>query len=233
MVGRFEVGPAVVSALALNPADIELAVILARIYREDPLLLHKKLLYDKKKQLLSAEARGNLADGVMNKMLERNPKNVNALLAHHAYLSRYNPKAAKEELAAAIKDYPENLEVVLLAGDSAMSAAESARRNGESAKKVETQLEEAQKHYEHAIAIFLSGEHPVDPRVAIKYSPYRRLASLYRREAELEAAAKARAGKPEAAVKAWQEKLQLAAQYAPRRAETGRRFTWQGLQESG
>ena len=152
----------------LNPGDVEIAAILANIYRNQPLLL------DQKQQSLSAAARNKLADQVMDKMMTANPTDAKAALAHHRYLSLYHPGDAKKDLATAIKNHPEDLEVVLLAASESRRAAASARQKGGSPADVQARLEEARTHYEHAMRIA-----PADKRA------YLLLADLYRNEADL------------------------------------------------
>ncbi len=162
------VGQAVMRASELNPGDVEIAAILANIYRNQPLLL------DQKQQSLSAAARNKLADQVMDKMMTANPTDAKAALAHHRYLSLYHPGDAKKDLATAIKNHPEDLEVVLLAASESRRAAASARQKGGSPADAQARLEEARTHYEHAMRIA-----PADKRA------YLLLADLYRNEADL------------------------------------------------
>ena len=167
------VGEAVAHAWKVNPGDVEVAVILANIYRHQPQLLGQK------QQGLSNAKREESADQVMDKMVAAKPKDAEALLAHHRYQLRYHPAEAKEALAAVIKQNPNDLQIVLQAAVEARLAAESAWREGGSPADVQAHLEQSRKHYEHALEISPSDERP-----------YSGLADLYMREEKIDLAVK-------------------------------------------
>ncbi len=147
------VGEAFERALKLNPGDVEIAATLAGIYRERPQLLSEQ------QQALSDAERQRLADGIMDAMVAANPQSAKAQLARYRYRSRLPAwPIAKEDLAAALKNNPDDLEVVLQAAYQAQRDAESAKRDGAASEQVQACLEQACKHYQHAIEIAPSDE---------------------------------------------------------------------------
>jgi tetratricopeptide (TPR) repeat protein len=165
------VGEAVEQANKLNPGDMEIAFLLAEIYRNRPELL------DREKQSLPPAEREKLADQTMDDMVAAKPNDAEVLLARHRYRQRYQRAAAEEDLSAAIKSHPDDLEVLLQAASDARRAA--ARLRDAPPADVQARLDEAQKHYERAIELF-----PKEER------PYLGLADLYMREGKLDLAAK-------------------------------------------
>ncbi len=141
------VGEAVETAWKLNPADVDLSLTLAQIYRNQPDLLGPK------QRSLPDRERYVLADEVMDKMVAAKPKDAEALLAHHRYQLRYHPTEDKKDLAKAIQDNPDDLAVVLQAAVEAGIDAEKLRRSGGSTKDVEAGWQKAIKLYEHAIEL--------------------------------------------------------------------------------
>jgi tetratricopeptide (TPR) repeat protein len=135
-------------ARRLNPTDIEIAVVLAAIYRDDPQLLNGK------QQALSDAKRGRLADGVVDGMVAAQPKSADAYLARHRYRVRYGLPNAQDDLAAALKCGPDDRNVLLQAAQQARRDANAALRKGDAAKKdAEAAWAQARKHYEHAISV--------------------------------------------------------------------------------
>lgn len=167
------VGEAVERAWKLNPGDVELAVILADIFRNQP------QLFSQEQQGLSEAECETLADQVMNEMVAAKPKDAKALLARHRYQLRYHPADPQKGLAKAIQENPDDLAVVLQAAAEARLAAEKARWGGGSPADVQVHMDQARKHYEHAIEISPSKE-----------PAYLSLAELYVREGKLDLAVK-------------------------------------------
>jgi tetratricopeptide (TPR) repeat protein len=91
------------SAIARNPSDIELAGLLADIYRREYKALNK------------AE-RATLADEVMDRMLVANRDQPEAILARATYRLRYGISAGEDDIARALELAPDNLDVLLAAG---------------------------------------------------------------------------------------------------------------------
>jgi cellulose synthase operon protein C len=146
------VGEAFERALRLNSGDVEVASVLAGIYRERPQLLSEQ------QQALSEAERQRLADAVMDAALAADPKNPKARLAHYRYRSRYRLSNPQEDLAAALKDSPNDAEVALQAAYAAQRDADVTRRAGAAAEKVQASVEQACKHYRRAIDISPSDE---------------------------------------------------------------------------
>ena len=127
-------GEAVAIACKSDPGDVEIAVILADIYRNQPQLLSQR------QQSLSLAEREKLADGVMDGVVAAKPKDAKVLLAHERYQLRYHPARAKEALATAIQQNPDDLEVVLQSAAEARRGGRAARRGGGSSADVQAFL---------------------------------------------------------------------------------------------
>ena len=175
-----QVGEALQRARELNPGDVEIAGILADIYRNQPQLLNAE------QQALSEAERQNLADQVVDNLVAASPDGAKALLARYRYRIRYRLSGAKADLAAALSRSPDDLEVVLQAAHQARHDTESAQREGGAAKDIQAYFEQARKHYEHAIDISPSAE-----------PAYLWLGELY-----------ASQGKPDRAVETWRRGLE-------------------------
>ncbi len=93
-------------AVALNPQDALMAVTLADIYRREL-------------PTPSQAQRNALADDVMNFLVRENPESVNACLARYSYRTRYRLDGADEDLDRALVLDPNNLDVLLAAGQRA------------------------------------------------------------------------------------------------------------------
>ena len=104
-------------------------------------------------------------------------QSAKARLAHYQYRTVYGLANAEEDLAAALKDNPNNLAVVLQAADRAERDGELAKRDGAPAEKVKPYIEQAVKNYNRAIEISPSGE-----------AAYVRLGELYRRQGKYDRA---------------------------------------------
>ena len=141
------VGEAFERARKLNPGDVEVAATLAGIYRERPQLLSGQ------QQALSDAERQRLADGIMEAMVAANPQSAKARLARYRYRSAYRLANPKEDLAAALKNNPDDLEVALQAAHQAQCDAELAKRDGAPSGQVQAFIEQARKHYNRAIEI--------------------------------------------------------------------------------
>ena len=162
------VGAAVEKAWKLNPADVDLSLTLAQIYRNQPDLVGSK------QQSLTGQERNKLADEVMDQMVAAKPDDAEVLLARHLYKVRYPSKvenaankepASKEgkptlaavedkgDLEKALQENPDDLAVVLQAAAEARFDAENLRRDGGPEKGVEAGLKKAQDLYEKAIKL--------------------------------------------------------------------------------
>lgn len=91
-------------AVDYNPQDATLATMLAELYRE-------------RLKQPSAEERAALADAVLDTLVEEYPDQVEARLARFRYRSRYGVDGAEDDLERSLELAPDNLEVLLSAGD--------------------------------------------------------------------------------------------------------------------
>ena len=87
------------------------------------------------------------ADQVVDDMVAANPKAAKAYLARYRYRLHYGLSGAKDDLAAALKYGPDDLEVVLQAAHQARRDAETAQRQGGSPEEVQAYSAQACKHY--------------------------------------------------------------------------------------
>jgi tetratricopeptide (TPR) repeat protein len=104
-----------------------------------------------------------LATDVIDQVVAANPKAPEAFLARYRYRVQYRLAGAKDDLKSALEHGPDNLAVLLaVAGQDRRNAddAERARREAADAQQAEVlageigkYLDEARKHYEHAIEI--------------------------------------------------------------------------------
>ena len=133
-----QIAAAIERAGELNPKDLELAVLLASIYRDQPELLSESAAGDPEAQ------RAQRADAIVDAAVAANDESVEALLARHAYRRRYGLPGVEVDLLAALKKAPESDEVLLAATQfNGERALRLARVPGEAA--------EAQRRYEQAV----------------------------------------------------------------------------------
>ena len=157
------VGDAFERALALSPADVELSATLARIWRD-----HEDLLSDgqRKRARGAAEgipgpdkaaryqlARATIADGIVDQMMERgqNARDPRTLLVRYRYRTHYGVSGAEQDLEAALKYGPDDVDVLVTAAERARYEAARARQKGAPRAEIATYLAEARRHYTHAI----------------------------------------------------------------------------------
>jgi exosortase len=130
-------------ALELNPQDVQLAAILARIYRD-----HDGLLDDDQRKLGKGE-REKQADAIIDQMIRENPASAEAFLARYEYRTTYELPEAGEDLKEALELGPDDLAVLLSAADYKYREAARIRANKDSAEDPGQYLKEAREHYEH------------------------------------------------------------------------------------
>lgn len=169
------VGEVLRQARERNPGDIEIATTEAVIYRDAP------QLFDDSQQSLSDAERQEKADRSMDAMVAANPKSAKVYLSRYRYRLRYNLPGAKDDLAAALKYGPDDLEVVLQAASQSQYEARALQRQGGLPEDVQACWAQARAHFEHAIAIAPSDE-----------SAYLGLGEVYVEQ-----------GKPDRAVETW------------------------------
>lgn len=98
---------AVMEAIALDPASVELSVLLATVYREENLPMRP------------AE-RQQAADAVMDRLIEADHDSADAYLARHRYRMRYNLAGASSDVETALILAPRSFYVLLAAADNAL-----------------------------------------------------------------------------------------------------------------
>ncbi len=141
------IGQAMETALELNPADLDLSVVLADVYRTE-----RRLLVESRRQL-NAEELARLADRVMDQMVAAKPADSKVRLARFNYRTRFQLASAEEDIKAAVENGRDNPEVLLPAGQYALAEAERVRREKGSAEDVRRRLEEARGHLQAAIKV--------------------------------------------------------------------------------
>lgn len=117
------------------PGDAELVTVAAVALREHPSAAS-----------LQGVDPATYADQLMDRLVAGDPKNVDALVARYQYRLRYQLPQSERDLASALKIAPDNMNVLLLSADEAVSQ--------------ESQPERAESLLRHAIDL-----EPSDPRV--------------------------------------------------------------------
>ncbi len=151
----------------LNPGDIEIAAKLADAYRNNPQLL------DDQQQALPDAQRKALADQVFEEMVAADSKSAKAHLARYRYRLACKLPNAEDDLAAALKFGPDDLDVLLRAGSDAPSPRSGSPADADAAWM------QAVKHFQHATEVA-----PADVRA------YLLLANLYVAQGKPDDAAK-------------------------------------------
>lgn len=171
-------------AIQLNPTEIQLALALARICRDED-----QICIDEKKALGKAfsrvcpdgtqsaaegelEQRRQLADKLVDQMVTANPKSPDAFLGRCRYRIQYELPGAEDDLKSALEHGPNHLGAVLAAAEWArQKGVDALRRQAAAARGADAEreaaaaeagrlLDEAAKHYARAAEIA-----PRDPRV--------------------------------------------------------------------
>jgi len=131
-------------ALKLNPGDVELSTTLAHIYRNLPRLLNVD------ESTLGEGPRADQADKIIDDMVAANPTETKARLARCAYRTQYEIPGAEEDLRAALRLGPEEMDVLLFAANFFRRQANSRDKGSEAYQQA---LEKAAKHYEAAVKL--------------------------------------------------------------------------------
>lgn len=107
---------ALAEVLAVDPGNVEIAVVLANVYREEA-------------SGVRLGERVRLADQVMDTMVAANPEHADAYLARHRYRHQHGQTGAANDIETALALDPKNFYIVLAAGENArrVGAAEAAR----------------------------------------------------------------------------------------------------------
>jgi len=148
------VGKAFQDALELNPGDIELAVIMARIYREE-----EQLLSDEQRNL-KKEERNQKADEAIDQMVAKNPENAEALLARYRYYSPHDSPQAEKDLEEALKYGSDEINVLLSAAGDARRKASQCQKDSGPPDEIKKHYADARKFYQQAIELESSDERP-------------------------------------------------------------------------
>jgi len=112
-------------ALERNPTDIALAEVTATLYREQPAIVEKH------NPGLPPEKYGPLADAVLDRAVELNVSNAEALLARHLYRAKYaqsdrERELAEQDLAKALVLAPQHPQILLTASEARYQQARDA-----------------------------------------------------------------------------------------------------------
>jgi tetratricopeptide (TPR) repeat protein len=144
---KVKVIEALVQAQQANPAEVEIASLLARAYL-DTELARREL------PEVSQEARLKLADKCMDELIRARPKDAKAYLVRSSYRRRSglpgigaDETGASQDLEQALQLAPNDLTVLL-------SAGQTARENGERLVRTGGTVKEATVQFERALAFF-------------------------------------------------------------------------------
>ena len=129
------------TAVAKNPADPQLALALAYLYRETPRWLSED------KQALDEAARRKAADAIVDQLVSK-ADSPEAYLARHGYRRQYQLPGGQDDLQAALQRGPRNVVVLLAAAEQARLDARAAAAASEKAKASD---EQAMVYYQRAI----------------------------------------------------------------------------------
>ena len=159
---EFDIDEKVQLARQLNPADVELAVVEAQLYRKHSALLIAKY-QELNKQLTKLDC-DHKADESLDSLIAARPDDPRAYLVRHLYRVEYGRPDPGSDLQAAIRLGPELPEVLLTAGAFHYRRAIEEREKSADSEKARRLLEQSKAYYERAI-LKLAG----DPRLASAY----------------------------------------------------------------
>lgn len=123
--------------LKIHPGDIEMAKTLAHIYRNEL-------------KQPSQEERNELANATMQKLSEAAPDNPDAWLTVFLYRKLYGLPDVQDAIDKAVSLGPDNIDVLLAAGENALTSAVQARQT-ERWDDVTTYFNQAEKYYQRVI----------------------------------------------------------------------------------
>jgi hypothetical protein len=129
------------NARRLNPSDVLLAEIAAKLYRDQPRVVAAEFAK------LSLEERTARADECLNSLVSQNPKDAKAYLARFRYRTRHGMSGADEDIARALEMAPQDEEVVLTAAQVAFQKGLQGKSRG-AAMDARADLERARALYE-------------------------------------------------------------------------------------
>jgi tetratricopeptide (TPR) repeat protein len=145
--GAMRVGEACQQAVTANPQDVELALLLASVLREQP-----DLLGEEQRRLLPTQAdRDRKASQVMDQMVSANPREASAYLARFRYRSLYQLAGAEDDLEAALRIGSDRADVALAAAGYYHQQAQVARHKRASAEDVKRNHDQALKYYRQVV----------------------------------------------------------------------------------
>jgi len=130
--------------LKYHPGDIDLATFFAQIYRKE---------LDEPSQ---AE-RNEIADSIMRKMVEESPDDPEAHLTHYRYSKIYDLPDAQQHIDKAVELGPEDIDVLLTAGQHEMTEGVLANQEEEWEKAAQA-FRRAEDYYRRVIDLEPSNE---------------------------------------------------------------------------
>ena len=138
------VGQVFAEALKLNPGDVELSTTLAQVYRRRPELLNLD------ESELGENVRAEKADKIMDDMVVANPTDPKARLARCAYRTQYEIPGEEEDLRAALRLGPKEMDVLLFAANFFRQQANSRDKGSDAYQQA---LEKAGTFYDEAVKL--------------------------------------------------------------------------------
>ena len=138
----------------LNPADADIAVALATIYRQwvDVVVAENAALTS-----VDRQAR---ADATMDQLVNDNPQDGKVLLARYFYRLRHGLPEAQSDLEAAIRVAPDNAEVLLAAGAQALDDGQRLKQEPATAEASKLALEKARSYFQKLVALPTDEQNP-------------------------------------------------------------------------
>jgi tetratricopeptide (TPR) repeat protein len=140
------------TAQRLNPTDSKLAMLLAALYREYPLVIQAEY------PGMTEPQRMRQADECMDRLVRDNAESADAHLARYSYRIRYGSAEAQSDLQTALRLSPENPDVLLAAAVNAFNQGITALRSEAGASSGRSALEQSKVHYEQLLAYCESNE---------------------------------------------------------------------------
>ncbi|HZL88451.1 MAG TPA: tetratricopeptide repeat protein, partial [Pirellulaceae bacterium] len=129
-------------ARRLNPQDVDLAILLATLYRTFPEVVRAE------HPELTEPARVQKATETLDLLVKDNPASAPAWLARYRYRAAYGLDGATADLAQAVKLAPDDAVVLLAAAEDALGQGTRVKQAGGEAAVVEELAARARTHYE-------------------------------------------------------------------------------------
>ncbi len=148
-----DIGAGFEAAIAQDPGNRDTAVLLARIYRDEPQYLSESAHAQR------AQQRAKSADEIVDKLVAAHPDQPEGHLARYQYRRQYHLPGAEDDLKEARRLGPENLDVLLASAEALRNDAMAATRSPATAGsgRVEDEYrslqEAARTTYEKIVAV--------------------------------------------------------------------------------